>query len=921
MAPEQARGEVDQLDERADVFALGAILCEILTGKPPYTGTDREVLVQAAQARLEPALERLAACDADPELVALARRCLARERADRPRDASVLAREITAHLASLEDRAREAEVAAGEARVLAAEERKARRLTLSLSAAVLALVLVGGGGWAWIASERRSRAEGVERQVELALTEATRLRGQAEAPGTPDALPLWREALAAGRRAEALAASDDGSRATRERAAATLADLGEANRRAETEAGEKRRDAAAAERFDEIRAEAGEAMNWKATSSAYAAAFRDYLGGDVESLGIDEAARRIGASRIRARLVLALSFWLPVRDHAAEPLEELKGLLARVDADPWRSRERRTGGQLGALQALAAEANLDVLDVQDIVRLADGLGTAGDAERAAALAFEAWRRHPGDFWACFTCATWNRLRTPPRFQEAIRFYTAALAIRPRSAVTATNLGNAIHLSGDPDGAITLLREAIQLDATYAPAHDNLGVVLAGRGDLEGAIAEHRKAIQIDATFAPAHDNLGVALAKRRDLEGAVAEYREAIRLDPKGARPHYDLGNAFRSRGDRDRAIAEYREAIRLDPKFANAHGNLGLELYRQGDLEGAIRSYREAIRLDPSVASAHGNLAAALHGKGDLDGSIQATREALRLDPKNAGKRSDLGAALCEVGDLDGAMVELREALRLDPKDADTHNNLGNVFTDKGELEPAIAAYREAIGLEPTFAMAHRNLATALQRRGLLSESLEAFRRAHELGSRQQRWPFPTAQEVKQAERLVAAAARLPAFARGEAKAATAQELLDMGQAGSLTSSYAGASLAWERALAMEPSLGADLAASHRYNAACAAALAGTGKGTDAATLDDAGRARWRRQALEWLRADLDAWMKVTDTRVARATLEHWRKDADLAVLRDEIALARASAEDAAACRALWRDVDKTLERLAAPK
>src|SRR5262249_14211696 len=116
MPPEQANGDIARLDRRADVFGLGAILCEILTGKPPYVGRSaEEVRRKACNGDLADATARLDASGTDTELIALTRRCLSAEAMDRPKDAQALADGLSAYLNGVQERLHQAELAQAEA--------------------------------------------------------------------------------------------------------------------------------------------------------------------------------------------------------------------------------------------------------------------------------------------------------------------------------------------------------------------------------------------------------------------------------------------------------------------------------------------------------------------------------------------------------------------------------------------------------------------------------------------------------------------------------------------------------------------------------------------------------------------------------------------------------------------------------------
>ena len=203
MPPEQANGDIAHLDRRADVFGLGAILCEILTGKPPYAGSlGRRSPPQGGQRRSR-RCHRPAGClrrgsgahRLDQEMPFRPRRSTG------PKDAQAVADRLSAYLAGVQERVQVAERERAVAEAKAIEESRRRRVQLALAASLLAFTALGGLSTTYFLQQRAERARLL---VERPLTESrstVTLRDQAI--DHPEDVARWQVALAAVKQAEA----------------------------------------------------------------------------------------------------------------------------------------------------------------------------------------------------------------------------------------------------------------------------------------------------------------------------------------------------------------------------------------------------------------------------------------------------------------------------------------------------------------------------------------------------------------------------------------------------------------------------------------------------------------------------------------------------------------------------------------------
>jgi tetratricopeptide (TPR) repeat protein/tRNA A-37 threonylcarbamoyl transferase component Bud32 len=978
MAPEQAAATPALVGKPADIYALGAILYTMLTGRPPFRGdTPWRVLVQVQWT--EPVPPRRLSPNTPADLETICLKCLRKEPRSRYSSAEALADDLSRFL---DDRPIQARRVGGAERAVKWVRRNPV-LTGVLAIAVLASV-GAAGGWLWAVQDRAARqiesnrlaaarlsaaqdkadiainkARADERQAAL-VESAADDKGQEE-PETPETA---KQVVGLLRQAEA--ALDEAERALAEVLGIEAARAQTGERRGSVQAKRKRAEKIAALLSDLDRARgarAGSSANGpgkNASAKFYTAAFSAY--------GLDlarperETAAEIRNTRpgIRLALILALDDWASyVRGLDAAQADRLSRIAGGADDDDWRRRYRAAIGDLTALKRLAQEAPRLHLPAVSVVQLGRDLYTRDARSDAAILLRAARRQHPGDFWVYFdlnNCLFDPDHVDPATLEEAEGCVCTAVALRPDSAIAQSNMGNALRAHGDQAGAAECYRKAIVLDPGFALAVNNLGIVLADVGDQAGAADCYRKAIEIDPKYASPHECLGnllfrqgewagaaecykkaielspkaatahcgfgSALYNQGDLVGAAVRYKRAIELDDRLAIAHYCLGNVVRDQGDLAGAAKCFRKSIDLNPKYVEAHINFGSLLQTQGDFAGAAAYARKAIELDPKFVYAHNNLGNALAKQGDLAGAAECYRKAIDLDPKYARGHYNLGTALRDRGDSASAIESFRKAVELDPKYVAAQNDLGLILLDQGDLTGAAVCYKKAVELDPKYPQARYGLGAVLLDQGQFAEARTNFRRCLDLLAADAPLRAGASDKLQRCERLLSLEAKLPAVLKGEQQPADDAERIGLAEVCEYQHRYVAAVRFSRDAFAHDAKLADDMQVGNRYAAALDAARAGCGQGEDVKDLDDKALAGCRKQALTWLQADIVFWRNrlksaaPEDRQATKQQLSRWQTDPALAGVRDTAEVAKLPTDEQEVWRKLWMEVQSVVDK-----
>ncbi len=750
MPPEQARG--DRVDARSDVYALGATLYELLSGRKPIQGRTVMETLQRIQDQ-EPGPLR----GTDPELATIVAKCLEKDPARRYPDAAELADDLDRWLRGEAILARGASPGYRALKFL-----RRRKLALAaLGAAAIAAVLLP----MWISSRREA---GTARD---ALDEARRLlplQGELERLELNAHVPGFRLADEDFARYERLVAE-----LRRARPGAKAQHL--IGRLLETLADSPGAEAAyqAALAADPGHGESAVALARMAVEGAFLDAGVRY---DDPYWIAQVAARRTEAESRLARALDSLqgesrdldkarALLLIIRNKGGSTPVDLSAYVAKWAGKPLgeefllldgsqRGRadlmEKACSGMPShpaslTLYASQLRSNPD-LSLKHLDRALQVNPRYWPAALFRAILRNLREDRAGAVADYRTVLRWNPRYLPARWGllsclSSIPDYPAleqevrgALDIEPENPTTLMHRITLERHRGRLEIVKEITEGILRRHPDFAPALMERGRAAMNRGEWAAACADFEAAIRSDPSEAGPHHYRGWTKFRQGDIPGALEDLDTAIRMDPRLAESRYARAFVFRHLERWKEALADCTEALRLKPSYPGALEIRGQVHLALGNLAQAEADYTKLIEIQPEGPVGWTGRARVLERTGHRADAMVHLERALRVKPDHVEALCLRATLRASAGDLPGCLADFEAAIRAEPGDPNVRHSRANVLFQLGRFAESLPDYDETLRLHPgrVEALLERGrVHAALQHVAEARRDLEAFLRA----------------------------------------------------------------------------------------------------------------------------------------------------------------------------------------------
>jgi len=731
MAPEQASGD-REAGPLCDVYALGATLYFLLTGRPPVEGAHAvEVMQRAAKGAIRPPRELRR--DLSPALEAVVLRCLAKD----PGERYAAAVDVEDALSWLH----------------AAPSGGGRRGRYAVLAA--AALTLGVGGWALTRSSPPPKPG--------ASSGDTRDDRDGDGDGSPDdlepgdaerAAALVDEARALFRAGELSQARALLERALRLDPQNPLAYAGRGTLRLRMGEGE----AAVLEDFQrglDLAPDNPKLLANRGVALAHFGRAAEGLADLDRALEIDGSDPGLYGNRAQLHLLLG--------DHAAS----LRDLERAFAGDPENAELLL---RMGLVKVAQQEFTDALVEFERALALDPDYAAAYCNRAAAQLRLE---RYPEALADCeralelepdFAEAHLNMAKAYAgldRNEEANAAFARALELDPRQLTAWRGLVHARTGLGDRLGAIEACTNALRWHPNVAVLFAERGRLLAEQGRAGEGLEDFERAVALKPNDARHLLNRGQCLLREGRLGAALVDYDRALELDPANPQAYYNRG-ALRAlkqewraaRSDFELALqharspslrkqaSDYLAAAQRQLEDAPRPGRResqrlveeALGLAAENRLREALEALERAVRLDPGNERAYsGRGVMRLELK--LPGALDDLDRALELAPHNAAALLNRGVLLCGRERYAEAVDDFSMSLTLDPANPIALSNRGSAHLHLGDLQAALADFERALQLNPDDGPTHAVKGQALSQLGRSREAIAAFERSLELG------------------------------------------------------------------------------------------------------------------------------------------------------------------------------------------